>query len=201
MLRPAKLVVAALGLALAGCTSEGASGDPSVVVDKRRAASEKVENGTAYDRAAVDAGAAKKVVLPDTATVRRTAEAGPVRLFMAKHLGFQGHPPEPMSIREARKNMGCAVKAEEDGLVLATFGEFRTIEGGASMKLVAVVPEGLKIEQRKGLSGHDSAGREWHGTYLTKPADAKGGYWYGPASPAGGWRAVPDDRDPDRTAR
>jgi hypothetical protein len=81
-------------------------------------------------------------------------------------------------------------------LVVATFGEFYTIEGGASMKLMAAVPERLGVEQRKGLSGHDSAGREWHGAYLTKPPDAKGGYWYGPPSPADGWRAVPDEPDP-----
>jgi len=206
MFRPNLLLTAAAAVALAGCTAAGDAGvpdarDPSLVFDKERAPSDQVENGTAYDRAAVEPGAAKKLVLPDTATVRRTTEGSSVRLFLAKHLGFGGHPPEPMSIRDARKNMGCAVKAEGDALVVATFGEFHTIEGGASMKLVAVVPEGLAVEQRPGLSGHASAGREWHGTYLTKPADAKGGYWYGPASPADGWKGVPDEPDPDRTAR
>jgi hypothetical protein len=98
--------------------------------------------------------------------------------------------------------MGCAVRAEGDELLLATFGEWDShIEGGAQMKLVANVPEGMDVEQRKGLSGEDSAGREWHGQYLTKSKDAKGGYWYGPASPAEGWTAVPDVPDPDRTAR
>ena len=43
-------------------------------------------------------------------------------------------------------------------------------------------------------------GREWHGVYLTKPKDAKAGYWYGPASPADGWSAVPDVPDPERHA-
>jgi hypothetical protein len=61
------------------------------------------------------------------------------------------------------------------------------IEGGTRMRLVAVVPERLAVEQRGGLSGEDSAGREWDGVYLTRPADAKGGSWYGrPPLPAGG---------------
>jgi hypothetical protein len=161
-----------------------------------------VENGSAYDRAAVDLGTAKKVVLPHDAVIRRGGEPGKMQFFMKKTMGFHGHPPKPMSIRDARKNMGCAVKVEGDDLLLATFGEWDShIEGGTRMKLVAEVPEGIDVEQRKGLSGEDSVGREWHSEYLSKPKDAKGGYWYGPASPAEGWRAVPDVPDPDRQAR
>lgn len=162
----------------------------------------KVENGSAYDRAAIDIAGAKKIVLPHDAGVRRADEPGKIQFFMKKTLGFGGHPPERMSIRDARKNMGCAVKADGDDLLLATFGEWDSrIEGGTHMKLVAYVPEGIEVEQRKGLSGEDSAGQEWHGQYLTKPKDAKGGYWYGPASPSEGWEAVPDVPDPDRTAK
>jgi hypothetical protein len=173
--------------------------DPSIELSERFG---RVENGSAYDRAAVDLGTAKKLTLPDDAVVRRSGEAGKVQLFMKKTLAFGGHPPEPMSIRDARKNMGCAVKAEGDALVVATFGEWDSrIEGGTELRLVAVVPEGVEVEQRKGLSGPDSAGREWHGQYLTKPKDAKRGYWYGPASPADGWTAVPAVADPDRIAK
>jgi hypothetical protein len=171
------------------------------VPDSQPAPSPKVENGTAFDKAAVDLGTAKRVVLPDTAAVRRAGQPGTVQLFMTKRLGFGGHPPERMSIRDARKNMGCAVKTEGDALVIATYGEWDShIEGGADMKLIAVVPEGVEVEQRKGLSGEDSAGREWHGE-LTKPKDAKGGWWYGPAAPAEGWKAVPAVPNPLRDAK
>jgi hypothetical protein len=89
-----------------------------------------------------------------------------------------------MSIRDARKNMGCATKREGEDLVVATYGEWDShIEGGAFMLVLAVVPEGVEVESRKGLSGTGSAAREWHSNYLSKPANAKGGYWYGPASP------------------
>lgn len=172
--------------------------DPSIELSDRFG---KVENGSAYDRAAVDLGSAKTLVLPDDAVVRRSGEPGKIHLFMKKTLAFAGHPPESMSIRDARKNMGCAVKVEANALVVATFGEWDSqIEGGAHMRLVAVVSEGVQVEQRKELSGPDSAGREWHGQYLTRPKDAKGGYWYGPASPADGWTALPAIPDPDRTA-
>jgi hypothetical protein len=173
--------------------------DPSIELSNHFG---KVENGSAYDRAEVDLGDAKKLVLPADAIVRRTGEEGKVQLFMKKTLAFGGHPPEPMSIRDARKNMGCAVKVEGDALVIATFGEWDShIEGGAHMRLVAVVPEGLALEQRKELSGPDSTGREWDGAYLTKPRDAQGGYWYGPASPGDGWTAVPAVPDPNQTAK
>ncbi len=198
---PTVLLTAAFGLFLIGCSAGNDSGDASIVLDTQPAPSQKVENGTAYDQAAVDLGKAKKVVLPDSATIRRAREAGKVQLFMAKTLSFGGHPPEPMSIRGARKNMGCAVQVEEDSLVVATYGEWESrIEGGAHMKLLVIVPDGVEIEQRKGLSGPGSAGREWHGQYLTKPKDAQGGYWYGPASPADGWTAVPAVPDGTRTA-
>lgn len=197
---PAVLLVAAGSMWLAGWRP--GEHDPSVVVSDGVRINENVENGTAFDRAGIDLGTARKVVLPDTAAVRRSAEAGAVELLMAKRLAFGGHPPARVSIRDARRNMGCAVKAEGDALVVATYGEWDShIEGGADMRLVAVVPEGVEVEQRKGLSGEASAGREWRGEYLTRPKDAKGGWWYGPASPAGEWSAVPAVPDPGVAAR
>src|SRR5262245_1371359 len=198
MARLNSLTAVALGTFLIGCSADG---DRSVLIDKDRAPSDKVENGTAYDRAIVDAGPATRIVLPDTATVRRTGESGPVRLFLAKRLSFVGHPPQPMSVRDARTNMGSATKWVGRDLVIATFGEWNTIEGGADVKLVAEVPHALAVEQRAGLSGAVSEARGWQGVTVTKPADANSGYWYGPTTPAPGWTAVPDEPDPDRTAK
>jgi hypothetical protein len=181
-----------------GCNPAGSSpGDRSIVLSERFG---NVENGSAFDQAAVDLDKYKKVILPDDAAVRR-GQGTKLQIFMRKTLAFGGHPPEAMSIRTSRKNMGCAVKAEADALVVATFGEWDShIEGGARMRLVAVVPEGIEVDQKPGLSGPKSAGREWHGQYLTKPKEVKEGYWYGPASPADGWTGVPDIPDSDRKA-
>lgn len=196
------LLAVAGGLWLAGWLP--VVNDPSIVIDESGPGYNRsmVENGSAYDRAAIDLDGAKKLVLPDDAVISRSTEAGKVELFMKKTLAFGGHPPERMSIREARKNMGCAVKLEVETLIIGTFGEWDShIEGGAFMRVIAVVPEAMDLEQRKGLSGATSAGREWHGQWLTKPKDAKGGYWYGPASAADGWTAIPDVPDRDRTAQ
>lgn len=161
----------------------------------------KVENGSAFDKATVDLGKCTNVIVPDNAEVRRQGTANEFQVFMKKTLGFAGHPPERMSIRVVRKYMGCAVKVEGDSLMLATFGEWDSqIEGGTRMRVVLVLPQNFPVETRAGLSGPESSGREWHGEYLTKPKGVKEGYWYGPASPAQGWMAVPDSRDPKRRA-
>jgi hypothetical protein len=161
---------------------------------------ENVENGTVYDRAVVDHGAARKVVLPRDAIVRRTAETGKVQLFMAKRLAFHGHPPEPMTLRGARKYMGCAVKIESDALVIATHGEWDSHkEGSADIRLVAIVSENMQLEQRAGLSGPDSAAMGRNRDFVL--GHGQEGYWYASTSPAKGWTAVPDVPDPHRTAK
>lgn len=134
-----------------------------------------VQNGTAYDRSTLELGAAKSLVLPEGTTVRRGGAAGTVELFMGKTLSFGGHPSEPVSIRTVRTRMGCAVKVEGDALVVATFGEWDTgVEGGTWMRLLlAVVPDGVTVEHRKGLVGWDSAGQEWERKLAAVPDDAR----------------------------
>jgi hypothetical protein len=90
---------------------------------------------------------------------------------------------------------------DDDALVIATYGDLDSqSEGGTQVKLVAIVPDGVEVEQRKGLSGPERAGQERQGQKLTKPKDAKDGYWYGTASPAKGWTAIPTVPDADRSA-
>jgi hypothetical protein len=157
-----------------------------------------VENGSAFDKAVVEIGPHKKIILPDTATVQQDGAGGKLQVFMKKTLSFHGHPPESMSIRQARRNMGCALQIEKDAVVVATFGEWHTIEGGADMKLLFVVPKGIEIEQRTKLSGVNSIGHDWKGKYLTKPVEVKEGYWYGPATPGEGWEAIAAVPDHER---
>jgi hypothetical protein len=175
--------------------------DEGIELDKW-SADPKVQNGRAYDRAFIDRGTYTAVVVPGTAKVKTIGQSERIEIYMEKSLHFGGHPPEPMSIRQARKHMGCACRVEQDKLLIATYGEWDShIEGRASMGLLLRVPEGLRVETRDDLSGEDSAGREWHGAYLTKPKEVTDGYWYGPASPAEGWTAVPSVPDPAFTAK
>jgi len=64
------------------------------------------------------------------------------------------------------------------------------------MKVIAIVPDGMEVEQRKGLSGPLSEGQAEGGRNRADPKDATDGYWYGPSSPAEGWRLVASVPDP-----
>jgi hypothetical protein len=68
------------------------------------------------------------------------------------------------------------------------------------MKLIALVSADVAVERRKGLSGPESTGHNMHADYRTSPNHPPDGYWYGPASPADGWTAIPTVPDPTRTA-
>src|SRR5262245_16444604 len=82
--------------------------DPSVEAG-RSPVDENVENGTAYDQATVDMIGVKKVALPHDARVQRSDDSETLRLYLGKTLAFAGHPGKKMSIRQGRKNMGCAM--------------------------------------------------------------------------------------------
>ncbi len=69
------------------------------------------------------------------------------------------------------------------------------------MELLIRVPEGIKVQKQKGLSGLQSSAVKKPQGYLTKPESVKEGYWYGPASPSDEWVELPDQPDPDETAK
>jgi hypothetical protein len=194
------VIAGALWIAMSSRNGESPNIDQSIELFDPFRASEIVENGSAYDRAVVDLGSAKRIVLPNDAVVRRTGKSEKVQLFVKKTLAYAGHPGEPMSIREARNNMGCAVKVEGDTLVVATVGEWDSfIEGGGHIRLVAVVPEGVELELRKGLSGPTSDGQEWDRKRPPGLRGMRGVASYKPVSLEKGWTAVPDVPDPNRT--
>lgn len=169
---------------LPACASLG-----SPVLDLRPGADWRVTNGTAFERGTVDIGTARTIVLPDNAVVRRCPPAGTVELYVAKTLGFMGHPSDRMSIRGARKEMGCAAMVDGDELLVATYGEWECIEGGAHIDLVALVPEGVAVQQRKGLSGRDSTLKGWDGRAAGAASNTRVE-----------WKVVHTIPDPARTA-
>jgi hypothetical protein len=178
------------------------TGDKSIVPDAEPAPNPKVQNGDVYDKAVLQAADVKTLIVPDDAKVERTDAKDSIELFVKKTQSFGGHPPEPMTLSGARKNMGCALTSEDGKVTLATYGEFSTIEGGTHMKLLIRVPPALVVETQPGLSGPKSKGqRKQGGGYLTKEPDAKDGYWYGPASAGAGWKAIPMEPDAKRTAK
>jgi hypothetical protein len=161
-----------------------------------------VQNGSAYDTAAVDISPYTKLVLPADAAIKRDGEPGTLKIYMEKTLGFFGHPPKSMSIKDARKTMGCACRMDGESLIVATYGEWDShIEGGRSMRLLFVVPESVDVETDETLAGEESKGRKWDGQFLTKPKDAENGHWHGPVIPSSDWHAIPDVPDTRLTLR
>jgi hypothetical protein len=156
-----------------------------------------VEHGSTFDQAVLDLGPYKRIVLPDTAIIDRVKAGQPLRVYMKKSLDFDGFPPRPMTLRMARRNLGCAVKEEKDSLVLATFGEFDTKEGGAEIRTLILVPEGVEVVTQSGLSGAESSGHDRASPRGERSAD---GHWYGPVSPRAGWKELPAKPDPERRA-
>lgn len=155
-----------------------------------------VENGSAYERAEFELGSTKRLAVPLDAEVVELESGDMIQVLLKKTLAFAGHPPEKMSIRTGRNNLGLASRREGDVLVVGTFGEFSTKEGGANMSLRFVVPKGTPLDRRAELSGgaslvHKGSDRE--------PRDPKNGYWYGPTAPAKGWSKIETMPDEERT--
>ncbi len=191
------LWVVAAGVAALGLRAAEPVADKSLVPGK--SASKKVENGSAFDKGRFDLGTHKKLAVPDGAEVVHKGDGTMVEVYMKKALGFQGHPPKPMSIREGRKHMGCATKLEDGVVVLATFGEWSTKEGGTWIKLVLVVPEKIEVEKRKALSGADSAAHPAADAPAPKPEEFAD-YWYGHRKPGALWKIVPTAPDVEHRA-
>jgi hypothetical protein len=141
-----------------------------------------VENGKAFDRATVDIGKHTTLVVGEDARVEVRVGASDVELFMEKWMREEGRD-NPNSIRDRRKEMGCARKEEGGKLLIATYGWCRHIHGGAGVRLLIQVPAGLRVERRAGLSQPpDGFSVSRHLVDL------------GP-----GWHAIPDRPDPDAT--
>jgi hypothetical protein len=132
------------------------------IVFSDRTADPLVQNGRAFDKAVLEVGANGILVVPEGARVEDGAPQGRVEIYMEKILSYMGHPPHRMSIRQVRHHMGVARKTEGNKVVIATFGEWDSdIEGGAFMRLLIRVPDGVTVERRAGLSGEASPGRGW----------------------------------------
>jgi hypothetical protein len=181
-----------------GC--EKHQSDGIILGDK--SASPIVQNGWAYDKATLQIDAKYVLVVPHDARINHQGSGELAEIYMEKSLQFAGHPPEPMSIRLARHNMGCAFQVQNDRLVIATYGEWDSnIEGGAKLSLLIKIPESIRVETRPGLSGTRSIAHEWDGEYIAKPSEVKEGYWYGPAAPRSGWTPIATVPDSEMTIR
>jgi len=173
-----------------------------LIMRKEHQNSKTIVNGTAFDKAEVDLGDIKSVVVSHNAIVKQMDGISKMQIYTAKTLCFFGHLSQPnqLTIHGARLNMGCATSREDDTMIIGTYGEWSSIEGGAWIDLIIVLPSGISVEKKKGLSGPDSSLHKVDDEYVITPKDRVHGFWYGPASPLIGWTIVPSVPDMERTA-
>ena len=157
-----------------------------------------VFSGSLFQHGSVARGAHTKLIVPDDAVLVQGAGKG-IDVFVQKALGFRGHPPEPMPLAGLRQNFGVASRSENKTLELATFGEFATKEGGASLRLVIQVPTGLAVVRHAEYSGVNSAATDWKGDKRS-PTAGRVGYWYATPNPGSGWQRLALKDDAHRTA-
>ena len=77
---------------------------------------------------------------------------------------------------------------------MATYGEWRSEEGGARMRVVIVVPNDIEIETRPKLAGPYSVGIDGHDATAGPRRDG-----IVPSEPAKGWTVVASVPDEDQS--
>jgi hypothetical protein len=124
------------------------SRNPRTAIIYGSSADPGVSNGTAFDRASIDMGECRWIVVPTKTEVEFSEKPGRLTLLMKKQMGFMGHPPNRTTIDEARQQMGCAYRKHDGKLFVGKFGEFDSGgEGGKFVSLTVRVPEGTVVER------------------------------------------------------
>jgi hypothetical protein len=162
----------------------------------------RVFAGHVYDAATLALPADAVLVVPESAVVAYGAPPKTIELFMDKTLAFMGHPPEAMPAAGVRNNMGCAARRESGTLLVGTYGEWMSIEGGAGLALFVRVPADVHVVARARIAGPDSDASTWpEDAPIARQEAGRIGYWYAATQPAPGWRAIPSRPDNARVAR
>ena len=115
-----------------------------------------VINGSAYDRAVLPVSEAGVYVFPDDAIIVIDENISEIEIFIRKTLGHHGHPGHQLTILDAREYMGMAYRIDDGECVLATYGEWASIEGGACINILFKMPPRVSYTTRGNLSGPDS---------------------------------------------
>lgn len=158
-------------------------------------------NGSVFERASLRRAAGTKLVVPSHAVVELGAPAGTIELYVEKHLGFAGHPPQPITQASVSRNMGLASRVVNGEQLLSTFGEWDSrVEGSAQVLLLVRVDEGT-VTKRAGLAGDGSLASTWPEPASAKENAGRVGYWYGTPNPAPGWTRISGQADARRVAR
>jgi hypothetical protein len=152
-----------------------------------------VTNGAAYDIAALTGFDSVKVLeIPDSGSDVTTWLQEDISIQIKKVVSFGGHPGYPITPVQARKNMGVALKRKGDTLIVATFGEWSCMEGGASLQMKIRAPETVTIVKSSSLNGEYSAAIPAEHPVINYTDST---FWYTITVPGNGWEKIDDIPD------
>ncbi len=154
-----------------------------------------VENGAVFELGSVPLGThTRRVVVPADAIVVKGSPSRHMYIATRKALAFAGHPPERMPLVALRTNMGCAWSREGTRVIVGTYGEWESKEGGASIGLLVRLPDDVAVERARNLSGTASLAAQ--ATRAASAAAPRMGAWYASTLPTEGWEPVKLSPDP-----
>ena len=135
-----------------------------------------VENGAAYDCA--------ELVVPDWLemidtengiNVVRSKAADRIEIYLRKTQAWMGHTSTKSSIADRRDHMGIVAKRSGKRLKYVSYGGWSSMEGGAYVDALIIVPDRLRSRAARGIDNRS-----------LEELQAKG------------WSEVPTRADPDR---
>ena len=105
-----------------------------------------VQNGTAYhctNRELPEE--VHEIRVPKYMVVKYHGEPGTMTIYLAKIMGYMGHPAGRMSITTAQDHMGLAVKTNGFRIEFSTYGGWGSFEGGQEVGCALIVPPGTYV--------------------------------------------------------
>ncbi len=173
----------------------GATNPDAGIIISQFSANPKVTNGCAYEKATMDISKYSSIIVPDNSAVQQGELKGKIEIYIEKELSFAGHPPSPMHIKDARNYMGCAFKEQNSSVIIGTFGEWSSKQGGAQIRMLVIVPKEINISSRPDISGYNSKAKAADDHEAFTQRLKRKCYWYTSISPAEGWQRI--DMAPD----
>lgn len=140
----------------------------------------------------------KNIIIPESELVLlsyfESSTSTSATLVVEKSLDFRGHPPTDIKFKHWTNYMGLCYKFEgKDTIILGTFGEWHSKEGGANIKIDIKLPSinseisdhQYHVIKRGNLSGQQSESNE-KGT----KGNSRGSYWYTNTAPSDDWTVI-----------
>lgn len=142
----------------------------------------------------------KMVVPAECVVIQDPRIEGRAWLFMEKRVQGGGSDDSREKTLKEVDRMGCAKRLNDAQCMIATFGEWRSIDSGASVRLVLVIPSTVQIVRDERLGG-------WKSMAVWKPGDPEEERLPGSETDPNrtgirrGWEVIRDHPDPNCYAR